>query len=84
MSKRQGMSMEEYRVYLIVTIMTVIILRIIVIYYSSNHDNNKNNNDNNVKDALENFQDQGNYNIIVHWNYLWKWKCNSKNMIYSR
>ena len=63
MSKRQGMSMEEYRVYLIVTIMTVIILRIIVIYYSSNHDNNNNNN---VKDALENFQDQGNYNIIVY------------------
>ena len=68
MSKRQGMSMEEYRVYLIVTIMAVIILRIIVIYYSSNHDNNNNNNNNNVKDALENFQDQGNYNIIVHWN----------------
>ena len=66
MSKRQGMSMEEYRVYLIVTIMTVIILRIIVISYSSNHDNNKNYNDNNVKDALENFQDQGNYNIIVY------------------
>ena len=65
MSKRQGMSMEEYRVYLIVTIMTVIILRIIVIYYSCNHDNNNNNN-NNIKDALENFQDQGNYNIIVH------------------
>ena len=64
MSKRQGMSMEKYRVYLIVTIMTVMILRIIVIYYSSNHDNNNNNN--NVKDALENFQDQGNYNIIVH------------------
>ena len=64
MSKRQGMSMEEYRVYLIVTIMTVIILRIIVIYYSSNHDNNNNNN--NVKDALENFQDLGNYNIILH------------------
>ena len=63
MSKRQGMSMEEYRVYFIVTIMTVIILRIIVIYYSSNHNNNNNNN---VKDALENFQDQGNYNIIVH------------------
>ena len=67
MSKRQGMSIEEYRVYLIVMIMTVIILKIIVIYYSSNHDNNKNNN-NNVKDALENFQDQGNYNIIVYWN----------------
>ena len=62
MSKRQGMSMEEYRVYLIVTIRTVIILSIIVIYYSSNHDNNNNNG----KDALENFQDQGNYNIIVH------------------
>ena len=68
MSKRQGMSMEEYRVYLIVTIITVIILRIIVIYYSSKHDNNNNNNNNNnnVKDELENFQDQGNYNIIVH------------------
>ena len=44
--------------------MAVILLRIIVIYYSSNHDNNNNNN--NVKDALENFQDQGNYNIIVY------------------
>ena len=68
MSKRQGMSMEEYRVYLIVTIMTVMILRIIVIYYSSNDNNNNNNsnNNNNVEDALENFQDQGNYNIIVH------------------
>ena len=66
MSKRQGMSMEEYRVYLIVTIMTVIILKIIVIYHSSNHNNNNNDNNNNVKDALENCQDQGNYNIIVH------------------
>ena len=44
--------------------MAVMILRIIVICYSSKHDNNDNGN--NVKDALENFQDQGNYNIIVH------------------